>query len=97
MNLFVDYNFVFRGGGMFLQDDPTVEFELIGIVGDIAPEGGDRMVNLLDLAEFADHWLELSTSPNWNPQCDMFPQSAPDGRIDFFDFTVLAQHWAEGT
>jgi len=97
MNLFVNYNFVFRGGGLFLQDDPTVEFELIGIVGDIAPEDGDRMVNLLDLAEFADHWLELSTSPNWNPQCDMFPQSAPDGRIDFFDFAVLAQHWAEGT
>ena len=29
MNLFVNFNFVLRGGGMFLQPDPAIEFELI--------------------------------------------------------------------
>ena len=94
MNLFVNFNFVLRGGGMFLQDDPTVEFELIGIIGDIVPEDGDGEVNFLDLAEFADHWLETQTSPNWNPQCDMSPQSFPDGKVDFSDYAVLAQNWS---
>ncbi len=94
MNLFVNFNFVLRGGGMFLQDDPTVEFELISIIGDIAPEGGDGEVNFLDLAEFANHWLETQSSPNWNPQCDMSPQPVPDGKVDFSDYAVLTQHWS---
>jgi len=94
MNLFVNFNFVLRGGGMFLQDDPTVEFELISIIGDIAPEGGDGKVNFLDLAEFANHWLETQSSPNWNPQCDMSPQPVPDGKVDFSDYAVLTQHWS---
>ncbi len=29
MNLFINLNFVFRGGGMFLQDDPAIDFEFI--------------------------------------------------------------------
>jgi len=29
MNLFVNFNFVLRGGGMFLQPDPAIEVELI--------------------------------------------------------------------
>jgi len=29
MNLFINFNFVLRGGGMFLQPDPAIEFQLI--------------------------------------------------------------------
>lgn len=29
MNLFVDFNLIIRGGGLFLQDDPTLELERI--------------------------------------------------------------------
>ncbi|MHC4259003.1 MAG: retropepsin-like aspartic protease family protein, partial [Planctomycetota bacterium] len=59
MNLFVEFNFVFRGGGLFLQDDPTLEFGPIPhhIVADIAPRGGDGVVNTLDLGVFVDAWL----------------------------------------
>jgi len=96
MNLFVDLNFVLRGGGLFLQDDPTIEYIPI-IIGDIAPGGGDGAVDSLDLAEFANHWLEISTSPNWNQECDMAPPLAPDGKVDFPDFAMLAGYWLEGT
>jgi len=100
MNLFVDLNFVFHGGGLSLlgQDPPFIKFEPIcHIVGDIAPEGGDCKVDYLDLAEFVNHWLETSTSPNWNPECDMAPQPTPDEKADFLDFAALAEHWFEGT
>ena len=29
MNLFVDFNLIVRGGGLFLQEDPTLELERI--------------------------------------------------------------------
>ena len=95
MNLFVDLNFVFRGGGLFAQDDPRIEFgpAIYRIIADIAPPGGDGAVNFLDLAAFAQAWLAIPTSPNWNSRADM----VSDARIDFFDFAVLAQHWLEGT
>lgn len=96
MNLFVDLNFVLRGGGLFLQPDPSVEYIPI-IIGDIAPGGGDGVVDSLDLAEFANHWLETSNSPGWNPECDMAPQPTPDEKADFLDFAVLVEHWFEGT
>lgn len=99
MNLFVDLNFVFHGGGLTLlgQDQPFIKYDFIcRITGGIAPEIPDCMVNLLDLAEIAKHWLENEASPNWNPKCDMAPQPAPDGKVDFLDFAVLAEHWSEG-
>ncbi len=101
MNLFIEFNFVLRGGGLFLQDDPTLEFEHIyRIIADIAPEGGDGAVNFLDLAVFVEAWLAtagMPPSPNWNPKCDMAPLSNPDGSVDFLDFAVLAGHWLEST
>jgi predicted aspartyl protease len=96
MNLFVELNFVLRGGGLFGQDDPSIEFEPIPLIADIAPQGGDGKVNYLDLAELVSHWLETSTSPNWNPECDLAPPSNPDGKVNFLDFAVLAEHWFEG-
>ena len=68
---------------------------IYSIIGDITPEGGDAVVDYLDLAEFTNHWLETSTSPDWNPECDMAPQPTPDEKVDFMDFAVLAEHWKE--
>lgn len=97
MNLFVELNFILRGGGLFGQDDPSIEFEPIPyLIADIAPPGGDGKVDFLDLAELVSHWLETSISPNWNPQCDIAPLSNPDGKVDFLDFAVLAEYWLEG-
>ncbi|MBN1508502.1 MAG: clan AA aspartic protease [Sedimentisphaerales bacterium] len=31
MNLFVNFNLIVRGGGLFLQDDPTLELQRIGV------------------------------------------------------------------
>jgi predicted aspartyl protease len=96
MNLFVSLNFVLRGGGLLGQDDPSIEFEPIPLIADIAPPGGDGKVDYLDLAELISHWLETSISPDWNPECDLAPPSSPDGMVNFLDFAVLAEHWLEG-
>lgn len=95
MNLFVEYNFVLRGGGLFLQDDPAIEFGPIPhhIVADIAPRGGDGVVDFLDLAVFVQAWLATSSSPDWNAKCDMAPPSNPDGKVDFLDLAVLGELW----
>ncbi len=99
MNMFTDFNLLLRGGGLFLQDDPALDFEYLGqsIVGDIAPSGGDGTVNYLDLEAFMRAWQATSSpvSDNWNPLCDFAPQTGRDGVIDFLDFAVFAQHWFE--
>ena len=99
MNLFNDINFVLRGGGMFLQDDPAIFFEHVGKVADIAPAGGDDVVNHLDLAVLVDAWLATAQpqSANWNLLCDIAPLHNPDGRIDLLDFAVLARYWFYNT
>jgi len=87
MNLFVDLNFVLRGGGLFLQDDPAIEYEPISrLAGDIT---GDGVVDWLDLSALAQAWLATSASPNWNAQADL----VADDIIDFRDFAILAQNW----
>ena len=98
-NLFVDFNFVFRGGGLPGQDLPRIEFERLPerIVADIAPGAGDGVVDLLDLAAFAAVWLTNSESFNWNPRADMAPQGRLDGRVDFLDLTVFAEYWLSTT
>lgn len=95
MNLFVEFNLVFRGGGLPGQDLPRLEFERIPerIVADIAPGAGDGVVDLLDLAAFAQAWLTNSESFNWNPRADIAPRGMPDGRVDFLDFAVFAEYW----
>jgi predicted aspartyl protease len=96
MNLLDDFNFVLRGGGLFLMDDPRLELEYFGdkILVDIAPAAGDGKVDEIDLTAFADAWLARSTSANWNVKCDMAPPT-PDGIINMLDFAVLAKHWRE--
>jgi hypothetical protein len=97
MNLFVDFNFVLRGGGLFLQDDPRIELEPLGyrMIADIGPPSGDGIVDSLDLAAFVQAWLATPASGEWNPKCDMAPLSSPDGIIDLLDFAVLAEYWLQ--
>jgi hypothetical protein len=100
MNLFVDLNFVFHGGGMTLYggSPPYIEFEPIcRIIGDIAPEGGDCAVDFLDLAALADAWLTSLETPNWNPKADLAPQPNGDSLINLLDFAALAEHWLQTT
>ena len=93
MNLFVEYNFVLRGGGLFLTDDPVLEFQRIGEnhdqAGDIAPDGGDGNVNSLDLAEIANQWLETSGSAN------IAPEGAPDNIVNLPDLAIIAENWMQ--
>ncbi len=97
-NLFVDFNLVFRGGGLPGQGQPRLEFEPIlpRIVGDIAPGAGDGVVNSLDLAALAEAWLTNSESFNWNPRADIAPPR-PDGMVNLFDLAALADHWLESS
>jgi len=98
MNLFNDLNFVFRGGGLFGMGAPYIRYEPVcRVTADIAPFCGDCSVDYLDLGELVSHWLETSTSPNWNPDADLAPESAPDEKVDFLDYAVLAEHWLEAT
>jgi hypothetical protein len=92
MNLFADLNFVLRGGGLFLQDDPSVEYEpILRLAGDIAPVDGDGVVDMLDLTAFTDAWLANPLSTNWNGRADM----VGDAIINFRDFAILAQNWLQ--
>lgn len=98
MNLFNEYNMVFRGGGMFLQDDPVLELELITapsatLAGDIAPEPLDGIVDIKDLSKMADCWLASFGDGNFDAKCDIAPSSITDGKVDFQDFAVIAQNW----
>lgn len=102
MNLFVEFNFVFHGGGLFGQSgDPYIEFQTIYdyTIADIAPDGGDNVVDVLDLERLARAWLAWETnptSPNWDPVCDIAPLGQTDGKINILDYNVLAQYWLQG-
>ncbi|MBW7991197.1 MAG: hypothetical protein FVQ84_14435 [Planctomycetes bacterium] len=95
MNLFVNFNLVLRGGGLLGQDPPSLEFELITehLIADIAPEGGDGIVDFLDFEAFVNAWLSTTTSPNWNPAADLAPPLNPDGIIDTLDLSIFFDNW----
>ncbi len=99
MNLFTEYNFVLRGGGLFLMDDPVIELERIEqpeLTGDIVPAGGDGAVNLRDFAAFSRAWRTTAGAPDWNEECDIAPIGSADSKIDVADMTVFAGHWLDG-
>lgn len=91
MNLFTQYNLILRGGGLFLGEDPSLEFERIvpPLTGDIAPPVRDGRVDMLDLAEFGRRWLGESGQTGWNPAADF----SGNGTIDLADLTILAEQW----
>ena len=98
MNLFNEYNMVLRGGGMFLQDDPSLELELITsppavIAGDIAPDPVDGVVDALDMQVFMQAWLTSSGDANFNYLCDIAPESISDGKVDLQDLALIAANW----
>jgi hypothetical protein len=95
MNLFTEYNLILRGGGFFLEDDPVLEFERITspLVGDIAPQSGDGIVNYLDFSVFSAAWLTHNAGVNWNAKADF----VPDGTITLGDLYILAGNWLAGT
>jgi len=99
MNLFVDFNLVLKGGGMLGQDPASLEYEAISarLIADIAPKGGDGVVDLKDFSAFAEAWLTTTSSPNWNPEADMAPQPIPDGSVNFLDLAVFAKYWLDTT
>jgi hypothetical protein len=93
MNLFTEYNFVFNGGGFDPQTPPYIKFEPIPyhIPADIAPSGGDGKVDYPDLADFAQAYLAIPTSPNWNSKADL----VSDAIINLFDFAILGEYWGQ--
>jgi len=100
MNLFTEYNLILRGGGLFLQDDPVLEFQRVvpPIAGDIAPPpSGDKKVDMLDLNAYSLLWMTTTMSANWNPKADIAPPGSPDGIINIQDLLQLAQNWLAGT
>jgi len=102
MNLFTKLNFVLHGGGLFLQDDPKVEFEFVDslpLLGDVAPDGGNGVVDIADLRVFIEAWLGTldPQSANWNPDCDIAPKYTPDGVVNLLDLVLFAQEWQSGT
>ncbi len=99
MNLFTQYNLIIRGGGMYLQDDPVLEFQRIGstLAGDIAPLSGDGKIDMADLGAYGAIWMSNNQSPNWNPQADIAPLPTPDGVVDIQDLLRLAESWLMGT
>ena len=57
---------------------------------DIAPEDGDGIVNIDDLAVFCDQWPRLSA---WS--ADIAPDGG-DGVVNMLDFAALAENWRAG-
>ncbi len=97
MNLFTEFNLVLYGGGLFGQDPPLLAYERIPprLIGDIAPNGGDGIVNFLDFAVLAQSWLATPTSGNWNTKANLAPRYTPDSIIDILDLSEMAQQWLE--
>lgn len=89
MNLFVDYNFVLKGGGIFLTDDPAIQFErrsgACELAGDIAPSGGDCSVDILDLTLLAEQWQQMQA-----PSAGL---AEPQNITNLADFAVIATNW----
>jgi hypothetical protein len=98
MNLFVEFNLVFHGGGLPDYGGHQLLFEPVDYrsVCDIAPDDGDGNIDELDLAAFINAWLATPTAPNWNPRADLAPVIR-DGIVDFSDFTILAEYWGQQT
>ncbi len=101
MNLFTQYNLILRGGGLFLQDDPVLEFKRIGdasLAGDIAPlPDGDGAVDAQDFNAYGQLWKTTTQSPGWIPKADIAPAGSPDGIIDLQDLVRFAENWLSGT
>lgn len=100
MNLFLNYNMVLKGGGLFLQDPPSLELEPIlanfNLIGDIYPQpDGDGIVDFKDLSVISSAWLTSQGSGNYDNTADIAPQPNGDNTIDMQDLTLMFEHWLE--
>ena len=68
MNLLVNMNFVFRGGGLFLQPDPSLEFQLIVPAVTDVDFDDDGDVDLTDFAHL-QHCLSGPDAVQTDPDC----------------------------
>ncbi len=95
MNLFVNFNFLLRGGGMLFQPQPSLDFGFIEdpLWGDIAPSPKDKKVDFLDLAKLHGCWLSTPVSDDWDILCDIAPEGQPDGIVNLLDFALMSGNW----
>jgi hypothetical protein len=56
------------------------------IIGDVATDG---IVDWNDMRELAGQWLNSCIAPNWCSGCDI----DKNGRVNFADFSKLAENW----
>ncbi len=59
---------------------------------DIAPDGGDGIVNLLDCARLANAWLSIPGQGNWDAVCDLYVDAEGE-IINELDLDVLTEQW----
>ena len=52
----------------------------------------DAIVDLDELLILAHAWLSDPCTDNWNPDCDLQPESG-DGDVDYGDFAVFSADW----
>jgi hypothetical protein len=76
------------------------------LAGDVAPDGGDGIVNFVDWAVFADRWQNragMNDLAVWLEQwlqfgaycADLAPEPGGDGTVNMLDFAVLAFQWLQ--
>jgi hypothetical protein len=72
---------------------------------DVAPDGGDGIVNFIDWAVFANSWQgNMNEFADFTSQwlkssaycADIAPAPAGDGIVNMLDFAVFADNWLEG-
>jgi hypothetical protein len=79
------------------------------IPADVAPPGGDGIVNFADFAVFADQWAVtqdiyalLDFAEQWlkvglpSHSADISPSPGGDGIVNFADLAVMADYWLQG-
>jgi len=99
-----------------LNDDCQVNWEDLRILtdqwlsvlsADVAPDGGDGIVNFLDWAAFADSWQVTNGIEDlaafvdqWLKygvySADIAPVPDGDNTVNMLDFAVFANYWFEG-
>lgn len=68
------------------------EWLLEKLSADIAPAGGDGIINSLDFALFALAWQSTDIDGNWDPACDIAPPGG-NGIVNINDLIVLLEQW----
>lgn len=67
----------------------TVHVALVGDVTGTTANVPDGKCDIRDISFVAKHFGEASTSPNWNPNCDI----NSDGKVDIRDISLVAKNF----